>query len=306
MTSSTADYWKCLQEAVDSVDYGMTEEEKTQTEEILNELSQEEQEALADKFMTLRHLRAEKGNVKKAIAAMQRTLKWRKEFQVQDLKQCLQQQQQQQEEHVDQQEPIDEKKEEDHKASLNALASVIRTENETGKSYVRGYDKDGRAILYMRPAKENTNHEEGNMRNLVYHMEKSIACSSKNGQSEICIVIDYDGFQLRHAPPTSTSKYTLDVLQKHYPERLYRAYICNPPWIFRGFWKVIGPFVDPVTKQKLQFCTSASDFEKVVSDMGGSEKAAPYLEECAGGSIKPTDFDTTAYLSLPFNMSLGE
>lgn len=292
------EYYKSLQQTADAVDYTMTEEEKRQMEEISKALSQEEQEGLADQFMTLRHLRAEKGNVQKAIAALQRTLKWRKEFRVEDLKRCLQP--------VDQEPKEDEKKEEESKASREELASVVRKENETGKMYIRGYDKGGRAIMYMRPGKENTNNEEGNMRHLVYHMEKAVACSAKAGQSKLCIVIDYAGFQLRHAPPMSTSKYTLDVLQKHYPERLYRAYICNPPWIFKGFWKVISPFIDPVTKEKIQFCTSKPDFEKVLEDMGGPEKAKPHLEECAGGSISPTDFDSKSYLSLPLDVAYGE
>lgn len=307
-------YWQSIREAADSVNsYGMTETETERSEEIENALSEDEREGLTDKFMALRHLRAEKGDAKKAVAAVRRTLKWRDEFRVQNLRRCLR--------GIDRREGGESNDDEKREASNNdsndndvdsksseeeLMASVVRKENETGKLYVRGYDKDGRAMMYMRPGKENTRDEGGNMLNLVYHMEKAIACSAKNGRSKLCIVVDYGGFLLRNAPPMSTSKFTLDLLQKHYPERLFRAYICNPPWIFDGFWKVIQPFIDPVTKEKIQFCTSERAFEKVAQDMGGPERAKRCLEACAGGEIDPSDFDTVAYCALPLEVSFGE
>lgn len=113
------------------------------------------------------------------------------------------------------------------------MTPIMEKENETCKLYVRGYDNEGRALLYMRPAKENTQDAVNNMRHLTWNLEKAIACSAKNGRSKVCIIIDYDEFSLRHAPPLSTSRYTLDILQKHYPERMHKAYICNPPFVFR-------------------------------------------------------------------------
>jgi hypothetical protein len=95
---------------------------------------------------------------------------------------------------------------------------------------------------------------------------------------------------------------TLEILQKHYPERLHRAYICNPPWIFKGFWRVVYPFIDPVTKQKVCFCTGKDGFKKIVDDMGGAEKAS-HLEQCAGGTHPISDFISTEYLALPFNVT---
>ncbi len=115
----------------------------------------------------------------------------------------------------------------------NDMTPIIQKENETSKIYVRGYDNEGRALLYMRPAQENTQDGVNNMRHLTWNLEKAIACSAKKGRSKICIVIDYDQFLLRHSPPLSTSRYTLDILQKHYPERMHKAYICNPPFVFR-------------------------------------------------------------------------
>eukprot|EP00980_Cylindrotheca_fusiformis_P002730 scaffold629_cov140-Cylindrotheca_fusiformis.AAC.7 len=300
-TTNTNSYSSWKDALNKSVDYDATATELSQVQEILTAVTVqvEDDDAdnggilafLSDDFMPLRHLRAEKGNVPKAIESIQRTLKWRKEFHVDAIATCLQKEQ----EDIDNATPANMGEED--------LAAIIRKENETGKLYVRGHDKDGRAVLYMRPGKENTKDHVNNMRHLVYHMEKAIACSARKGQSRICIVIDYDGFKLRHAPPLGTARYTLDVLQHHYPERLHRGYICNPPWIFQGFWKVVYPFIDPVTKQKIRFCTSKKDFEQVQADMGDEKNN---LESCAGGTEPVKEFDSTEYLALPMDITFGE
>ena len=45
----------------------------------------------------------------------------------------------------------------------------------------------------------------------------------------------------------------LNILQTHYPERLGRALIINVPWMLNAFYKLINPFVDPVTRDKMRF-----------------------------------------------------
>ena len=68
-------------------------------------------------------------------------------------------------------------------------AAVLTEETETGKIYTRGYDKDGRACMYMRPGNENTTDTDNNMRHLVFQLEKAVACSNKNGHGKICLII---------------------------------------------------------------------------------------------------------------------
>ena len=194
----------------------------------------------------------------KAIAQLKATIQWREEFGVLDLIGCL----------VDSSiggnndGGTNKQSGDDGDGSRNPtkeeLAKIVRLENETGKMYVRGHDKDGRALLYMRPAMENTNNELNNMRHLVYNLERAIACTTKternNADGKICLIIDYEGFQMRHAPSMSTSRKTLSILQHHYPERMHRVYLCSPPLLFRTVWAMVKPFVDPVTKEKICFC----------------------------------------------------
>jgi len=90
--------------------------------------------------MPLRHYRAEKGNLNEAIRKIKLTLKWREEFNVEGIKRCFDT------EYI-------KGLSADKQKELNQLADIIAHENETGKIYSRGYDKQGRAILYLTPGR---------------------------------------------------------------------------------------------------------------------------------------------------------
>jgi hypothetical protein len=45
----------------------------------------------------------------------------------------------------------------------------------------------------------------------------------------------------------------LNIIQNHYPERLGRAIVINVPFLINAFFKLIMPFVDPVTREKIKF-----------------------------------------------------
>jgi len=223
--------------------HGFDYDEKQGVQSILDALTPHERQHMSDENMPLRHYRAEKGNLPDAIRKIKATIQWRQDFHVEDIKRCFR-------DRNNPNLPIEKQKE------LNYLAEVIAKENETGKIYARGYDKQGRAVLYLTPGRENSRCEIDNMRHLVYHLERAIACTRhKSGRQKICIVIGYQGFKIENAPPLSVVKHTLQILQGHYPERMFRAYICDPPLVFRMFWNVIKHFIDPATLDKIAFCT---------------------------------------------------
>lgn len=69
----------------------------------------------------------------------------------------------------------------------------------------------------------------------------------------------------------------LNILQTHYPERLGRALIINVPWALNMFYKLISPFIDPLTRSKMRFNPSpvkdglvAQD--QLVQEWGGSRE----------------------------------
>jgi len=250
------------------------EVEKQGVEEMAKAMTEEEIKSMPDRNFFLRHFRAEKGNINDAICKAKETLKWRKEFEVEKIVNCF------------------------NEGGDIEIREIISKENETGKLYVHGFDKEGRAALYMHPYLENTRDTKNNMRHLVYNLERAIACTAaKSGFEKINIMINYANFRLRDAPPLSTSRWTLSILQDHYPERLHKAYILNPGIFFRTLMTVIRPFLDPVTKEKVVLCGGNSAPVKV-----GEWFDLKDVEECAGGSSGNTRrFNSVEYLTkIPF------
>jgi len=151
----------------------------------------------------------------------------------------------------------------------------------------------------MQPRFENTNNHEGNLKHLVYNLERVVSNMKANGDGveKLALIIDYEGFSIFNAPPMNTSMETLSILQNHYPERLHKAYFIRPPWIFSTFWAMISPFVDPVTKAKMCFLpddpVECSNILKADFDLGIIEA------EIGGGDDRP--FDSAKYLSGEFS-----
>jgi hypothetical protein len=133
----------------------------------------------------------------------------------------------------------------------------------------------------------------------VFNLEKAtesmrLRCDTVE---KVVLLIDYEGFSLWNAPPMKTSMDTLHILQNHYPERLFRAYFINPPWIFNAFWNAISPFVDPVTKDKIRMLSGKAAHlrEELSKDIDLS-----VLESTLGGDdTRP--FDSDRYLAAPFH-----
>lgn len=173
----------------------------------------------------LRYLRASKWNEAYAATRLQATLGWRREFKVE-----------------------------------NHTADYISEENETGKQVIYGYDNEGRPCLYLNPHKQNTKGREKQMQHLVFMLERSIDMMPP-GQETLAILVDYKQSRKGENPSVAQGRQTLSILQNHYPERLGNACVKNVPWVVWGFFKLINPFIDPLTREKMKFDV---DMRKVV------------------------------------------
>lgn len=77
-------------------------------------------------------------------------------------------------------------------------------------------------------------------------------------------IIDYDKWTLRKSPPMKTTSATLKIMQHHYPETLHLCLSWHPPAAFSVFWKLVTPFIDPVTAAKVLFIPKAAkDHDKL-------------------------------------------
>ncbi|KAI9883496.1 MAG: hypothetical protein M1823_004742 [Watsoniomyces obsoletus] len=184
----------------------------------------------------LRYLRAVKWNMIEAPKRLMATLVWRREYGV-----------------------------------LERTADDLSVENETGKEVVLGYDNNTRPCLYMRPSKQNTQRSERQIQHLVFMLERTIDLMVP-GQDTMVILIDFKDSSNTSNPSVAQGRQALTILQGHYPERLGRALITNVPWFVWTFFKLISPFIDPLTREKMKFNENLRDFvppAQLWSTMGG-------------------------------------
>ncbi|KAF2398645.1 CRAL/TRIO domain-containing protein [Trichodelitschia bisporula] len=171
----------------------------------------------------LRYLRATKWNVPEAARRLLATLTWRREY-----------------------------------GLLNFTPEYISPENETGKQMIVGFDNDARPCLYLNPSKQNTDVSDRQLHHLFYMMERVIDLMGP-GQETTALLINFKETSSRKNPGVMQGKQTLNILQGHYPERLGRALISELPWYVTTFFKLISPFIDPVTKTKMKFNEPLTD-----------------------------------------------
>ncbi|KAI9716620.1 MAG: hypothetical protein M1828_007598 [Chrysothrix sp. TS-e1954] len=130
--------------------------------------------------------------------------------------------------------------------------SRVAIESETGKQYILGYDIVGRPCLYMQPGRQNTAKSHRQIEQLVFMLE-SLVTMMDPGQDMTCLLISFKNATSGGSPSVAQGRQALGILQGHYPERLGRALISNLPWYISTFFKLISPFIDPVTRDKMIF-----------------------------------------------------
>ncbi|KAL2011427.1 hypothetical protein VTN00DRAFT_4145 [Thermoascus crustaceus] len=165
----------------------------------------------------LRYLRATKWHVNEAVARIQGTLTWRREYGLEKL-----------------------------------TPDYISPENETGKQVIIGYDINARPCLYLLPSKQNTEKSDRQIHHLVFMLERIIDLMGPD-QENLALVVNFNETKSGQNATIGQAKQTLHILQNHYPERLGRALVVNVPFMIWSFFKLISPFIDPLTKEKLKF-----------------------------------------------------
>ncbi|KAI4998226.1 hypothetical protein ZWY2020_053568 [Hordeum vulgare] len=129
----------------------------------------------------------------------------------------------------------------------------VSVEAETGKIYRAPFtDREGRTVIVMRPAKQNTSSHEGQLQYLTYTLENAVL-NLPQGQDKMVWLIDFTGWTLAHRSPFKTSRESMNTVQNHYPERLAVAFMFNPPKVFEASFKVLKVLIDPKSAQKLNF-----------------------------------------------------
>ncbi|QPG75981.1 hypothetical protein FOA43_003367 [Brettanomyces nanus] len=238
LTESQLEMYDTVLKHFQQKDLEISVKEKSDIDTERRVLTSDEQ-AWVTRECILRYLRATKWIVKDAIERIERTIAWRREFGI------------------------------DHQLddSKNIVTpELVDPESETGKEVVLGYDNDDRPCLYLKPGRQNTKNSFRQVQHLVFFLERVIDFMP-SGQDSLALLIDFkqhpeieSQVETSKIPPLSVGRQVLHILQTHYPERLGKALLTNIPFLGRAFLKLIYPFIDPLTRQKLVFDADFAEF----------------------------------------------
>ena len=82
------------------------------------------------------------------------------------------------------------------------------------------------------------------------------------------LVMDMAGYSSKNSPPFSVSMETMRIFQNHFPERAKRIIVLDAPAVFNALWKVLRPFIDPVTRPKFVFLSRSMGEEALKAEVG--------------------------------------
>lgn len=168
------------------------------------------------------------------------------------------------------------------------LRSGIKNELMDGKHYIRGSDQDNGALFVIFPHRYSSFDPEWYLLGKLYNIERAIAYTerkSKGKVEKINVLFDYSQYTYKNQPPLDLIKQLMSCLSDHYPERLRFLFFIDTPMRFRAFWNLLKPFIDPVTRNKIQFVTG--DAQKLQKFRGLiSEDQAMAMTNCVFGMDK--------------------
>jgi len=159
-------------------------------------------------------------------------------------------------------------------AALNP--SVCLNELKSGKGYFHGFDKSGRPVTYVtaRLHDPGTSAAQENQRFTIMQMEFGRSLMVAPCETAT-IVFDMTGAGYKNIDLTSV-KFMVNSLANYYPETLGSVLVYDAPWIMNGFWKIIKPWLDPVTAAKVSFISKGTlpdyiPLDQLSTEYGGSD-----------------------------------
>ncbi|GMH32284.1 hypothetical protein BSKO_00118 [Bryopsis sp. KO-2023] len=183
-------------------------------------------EKFANEACIDRYLRARDGNVEKAAEMLRESIKWRREF------------------------------------GIDALdPAKFPADIEGGKFYICQAE-NGQPVMIMRKrsSRLERHEEEGYVEFMCNTLESATRLMPEGIETWVWIM-DLKGYSSRNSPRVQVTLNVLKILANHFPERMGKCYIVDAPSIFSLLWSAVHLFVDPVTKEKINFIYS-SDYDE--------------------------------------------
>ncbi|XP_042500969.1 phosphatidylinositol transfer protein 3-like [Macadamia integrifolia] len=158
--------------------------------------------------------------------------------------------------------------------------SEIQNHLSQNKLFMQGLDKKGRPIVLILaarhfPAKGGV---DAFKRFAVYSLDR-ICARMPEGQEKFVGIADLEGWGYSNSDIRGYLG-ALSILQDCYPERLGKLILIHVPYLFMKAWKIVYPFIDKKTRDKIVFVENKKLMSNLVDDIDESQ-----LPEIYGGKL---------------------
>jgi hypothetical protein len=156
----------------------------------------------------------------------------------------------------------------------------VLQELEWQNGFVRGKDRDGRAILIIRSRTHGVENEDDFILTQLYNVERAIAATEYDscGVGEMfTVVFDFGSFDRSVAPSLGVVKQLASILESSYSDRLKLLIITDPPLWMRSLWMVIKPFLHPDTREKFVLANGEKKKVELIGPLVDKEHAMKFM-----------------------------
>lgn len=164
----------------------------------------------------------------------------------------------------------------------NGCISEAQIKNQLAekKMFVQGFDKKGRPIGVVFGSKHMYYKRdlEEFKRFVVYICDK-LCMRMPGGREKFAVIGDLEGWGYSNLDIRAYLA-ALEILQDYYPERLGKLYLVHVPYIFMTAWKIVYPFIDKNTRNKIVFVENKVLKETLLEEIDESQ-----IPETYGGKM---------------------
>ena len=187
--------------------------------------------------LLLRWLRSRKWNVSATVHQIIETIKWRREWGVEQL-------------------------------VADGERGISQEEMATGKTYFMGHDKVGRPVCCIHPREHVKGQfsQEDSERLTVFCVETYRKLLQPPIES-VTVIFDMAGTEMKNMDFHQV-KFLIHLLDNYYPDSLGLILILNFPWVLDKCWTLIKSWLNPTVQKKVQFIHGEDELSEFIDPAG--------------------------------------
>lgn len=137
--------------------------------------------------------------------------------------------------------------------NIDNRKAEFQPEIDKKKAVVGFRDLHGRPAAYVYAHNHNAHDRNiDEVHKLTIWVLESLRKAANPVEERFVIGVDLSKFTLR-CMDYEAVKLQIGILQSHYPDTLESCYVVDSPLIFSACWRIIRPWLDPVTANKVHF-----------------------------------------------------